>query len=134
MKKPQKTFKVKRSTSGMGLGLFAAEPIAKGDFIMEYIGELITNAEADKRNTKYLFELDKKHVIDGAARENVARYINHFCKPNVEAEIVRGQIKFFALRNIKAGEELGYDYGEEYFDEFIAPKGCKCPACRLKQK
>ena len=101
---------------------------------MEYIGEIISNAEADRRSTKYLFELDSKHVIDGVTRENTARYINHFCKPNVEAEVVRGQIKFFAMRNIKAGEELGYDYGTEYFDEFIAPQGCKCPACRAKKR
>lgn len=128
----QSTYSVKRSAPGMGLGLFAKRPIKKGEFIIEYIGELITAAEADKRLTRYLFELDDKHTIDGATRKNVARYMNHFCKPNVEAEVEGGQIKFFALRNISEGEEFGYDYGKEYTDEFIKPYGCKCPTHRTK--
>ncbi len=112
----------------MGLGLFATAPIQKGEFIIEYTGELISASEADKRLTKYLFEINKWYTIDGSTRENIARYMNHFCKPNAEVEIEAGQLNFYATRNIKAGEELGYDYGKEYVDEFIKPLGCKCAA------
>ena len=129
MKDTQRKFKVKRSAPGMGLGLFATEKIEEGEFIVEYIGEIITAEEANKRLTRYLFEIDDDYTIDGATRENVARYMNHLCDPNVEAEIESGQIKFYALRDIEPGEELGYDYGEEYFDEFIKPYGCGCPSC-----
>lgn len=123
----QKKVTVKRAAPGMGLGLYAAEPIRKGEFIIEYTGELISSEEADKRLTKYLFEIDDDYTIDGATRSNIARYMNHFCKPNVEAEIEAGEINFYARRDIEVGEELGYDYGKEYFDEFIKSHGCKCP-------
>ena len=130
MQNTQNKYLVRRAPLGMGLGLFASQNIKKGDYIIEYTGERITSAEAENRLTKYLFEIDDDYTIDGAARTNTARYINHLCRPNVEAEIENGQIKFYALRDIKEGEELGYDYGKEYVDEFIAPFGCKCPVCR----
>ena len=129
MSKEQKIFKVKRAAAGMGLGLFATRAIKKKEFIIEYKGELITDAEAENRQTRYLFEIDDNYTIDGATRDNMARYMNHLCEPNVEAEIEAGEIRFYALRNILEGEELGYDYGEEYVDEFIKPCGCKCPQC-----
>jgi len=128
MSDTQRKFIVKRANPGMGLGLFADADIKKGEFIIEYTGELISSAEADKRLTKYLFEVNEWYTIDGATRENTARYMNHLCKPNVEAEIEAGQINFYALRDIQAGEELGYDYGKEYFNEFIKPHGCACSA------
>ena len=103
MKDTQRKFKVKRSAPGMGLGLFATEKIEEGEFIVEYIGEIITAEEANKRLTRYLFEIDDDYTIDGATRENVARYMNHLCDPNVEAEIESGQIKFYALRDIEPG-------------------------------
>jgi hypothetical protein len=135
MRNIQKKVKVKRAVPGMGLGLFAAEPIKKNEFIIEYTGERISNDEADRRqHTKYLFEIDTKHTIDGSTRSNVARYMNHFCKPNVEAETDTGRIYFHAVRNIQEGEELGYDYGKEYVDEFIRPRGCKCPAHHRRKK
>lgn len=124
-----KKVKVKRGVSG--LGLFANEFIRKGDHIIDYVGERITSEEADRRSTRYLFELDDDYTIDGSSRSNVARYVNHFCDPNVEAEVMDGRrIRLSALRDIFTGEELGYDYGEEYVAEFITPKGCKCPSCR----
>ncbi len=123
--KPKKVI-VKRGISG--LGLFTAEKIRKGDFVIEYKGKLISNAEAEKLKTRYLFELDDNYTIDGSSRDNLARYINHFCEPNLEADIVAGRIVFFALSDIEEGEELGFDYGEEYFKDFISKKGCKCPA------
>lgn len=124
-----KKYTVRRAAPGMGLGLFAAAPIKEGEFIVEYTGERITTEEADRRLTRYLFEIDENYTIDGAVRDNDARYINHFCEPNAEVELEDGHINIYALRDIAAGEEIGYDYGEEYIKEFIAPTGCKCTTC-----
>ena len=117
---------VKRSSAG--LGLFAGEPIKKGARIIEYIGEKITADEANRRGGKYLFEINDRWTIDGTTRKNTARYINHACKgaDNCEAEEDRGRIFILAKKNIAPGEELVYDYGEEYFDEHIKPFGCRC--------
>jgi len=121
--------KVKRSSAG--LGLFATEPIRKGDFIIEYIGEVIDLKEANRRGGKYLFETSRNRYIDGSDRKNIARYINHSCDQNCEVEIRKGRILVFAKRAIKVGEELHYDYGEEYFDEHIKPHRCRCHACKV---
>lgn len=128
MKYIQKKVKVKRSSAG--LGLFADEDIKKGEFVIEYTGVMLSREAADKKGGKYLFEVSSRRVIDGSGRDNLARYINHSCKPNCEADVRRGRIFIFAKRNIKKGEELAYDYGKEYFDEFIKPKGCRCASCR----
>ena len=128
MQETQSKYRVKRARTGMGLGLFATTRIEKSEFIIEYTGEVITSAEADTRGTRYLFELDDDYTIDGSERGNTARYINHYCNPNTEAVIEDGQIRFYALRAINQGEEISYDYGEEYVAQFIRPYGCKCPA------
>jgi len=130
-KKDKKKVKVKRSTAG--LGLFADEPISRNDFILEYTGEQISTSEADRRGGKYLFELSDSVVIDGKGRENIARYINHSCKPNCETDTVRGRIIITARKNIQTGEELTYDYGKEYFDDFIKEAGCLCSHCLSKK-
>ena len=119
---------VKPSRSGMGDGLYADADISKGDFIVEYTGKKITTKAADALKTRYLFELDEDWTIDGETISNIARYINHSCEPNAEAEIHDDHILISAVKNIKAGEEITIDYGEEYFDEFIRPTGCKCGA------
>jgi len=129
--KPQ-PFRLGRSRTG--LGLFATEEIKKGQFIVEYLGEKLTNEQADKRaHSRYLFELNSRWTIDGAARWNIARYINHSCRPNAEPYITRGRIKIRARKRILPGEEINYDYGKAHFDEFIKPKGCQCDACREKR-
>jgi uncharacterized protein len=120
-------FKIKRSKSG--LGLFALKCFKRGKFIVEYTGRLISNQEADKKNSKYLFALDSKWTIDGSGRENIGRYINHSCRPNAEAVICGRKIKIYARKKITPGEELCYDYGREYFDEYIKPLGCRCGFC-----
>lgn len=120
---------VKRSFAGMGL--FTREPIKKGKFIIEYTGKKLTSAQADKKGGKYLFIVNKHAVIDGFGRDNLARYANHSCKPNSEIDVKRGRVLLFAKRAIKVGEEITYDYGEEYFNEIIKPKGCLCGACNL---
>jgi SET domain-containing protein len=118
---------VKKSSAG--LGLFAGQDIKKGTKIIEYIGEKITADEANKRGGKYLFEINSRWTIDGTSRKNTARYINHACDPNCEAEIKNGKIFIFAKKNIPVGTELTYDYGEEYTDEHIKPFGCRCASC-----
>jgi SET domain-containing protein len=118
-----------RKKSRTGLGLFAGEHIKKGAFIITYTGEKITADEADKRGGQYLFELNAKWTLDGKGRENTARYINHSCKPNAEAEVKGHQVFITAKRTILPGEEITYDYGKEFWKEYIKPKGCKCDKC-----
>jgi len=127
----RRPFRVGRSRTG--LGLFATTPIRKGAFILRYTGPKITNDEADRRENKYLFELNNRWTIDGKARGNVARYINHSCRPNAEVYFVGHTIKIRARKNIEAGEELGYDYGKDHFNAYIKPKGCQCVKCREKR-
>lgn len=121
---------VKRSSAG--LGLFAGEPIKKGTFIIEYVGRVISKEEEESSRSKYLFEVSSKKTIDGSARSNTARYINHACKPNAEAEIKAGRVLISSIKNIETGEEITYDYGKEYVDEHIKPLGCRCSSCRDK--
>jgi len=131
IKKTALKLKVKRSKSG--LGLFAEENIPKNHFVIEYFGRELTEAEQYTSKSVYLFEINSKKTIDGAIRENIARYINHSCKPNCEVEIKKGHILISSIKNIKAGDELNYDYGKEFWNEHIKPKGCKCESC-LKKK
>lgn len=128
--KPEKKYltdilEVKRGING--LGLFTKEPIKKGQIIIEYFGPLLNDEQVQKKGGKYLFALGKKWTIDGSNRSNIARYINHSCvRTNCEPIQYAKRIKIRSTRKIKAGEELYYDYGKEYFDEFI--KGhCNCP-------
>ncbi|MGE0828560.1 MAG: SET domain-containing protein [Hyphomonadaceae bacterium] len=119
---------VRRSYAG--LGLVANEAIPKGACVIEYWGRQITKEEENTSRSKYLFAISDKKTIDGQDRKNIARYINHSCRPNCEPEIYRGRVFILAKRSIKAGEELCYDYGKEYFDAQIKPHGCRCVKCR----
>ncbi len=119
-----------RKRSRTGLGLFATRLIKKGERIVEYTGERISQAEADKRGGQYLFEVTKNITIDGKGRENIGRYINHACSPNAEAVIEGTRVFVYATEPILPGEEIVYDYGKEFFDEYIKPKGCRCIACK----
>lgn len=114
---------VRRSATGKGL--FAEEDIPKGACIIEYTGRVLSEKEALGRG-RYFFEVDDKTTIDGNIPSNLARYINHSCVPNCEATGPDGRIFIVSRKRIKAGAELTYDYGKEYFDEFIKPKGCRC--------
>lgn len=132
MKKSKYTvgnFALKVRKSKTGKGLFAEQDIPKGSCIIEYIGKEVPDAEQYTINSKYLFETGKDKMINGNIPENTAKYINHSCKPNCEIEISKGRIFVFSMRKIRAGEEINYDYGEEYFDEYIKPKGCLCAKC-----
>lgn len=119
--------------SASGLGLFAMEPVKKGSFIIEYVGNICTPEEGSEINNLYIFNVSKKKDIDGSPRWNTARYINHSCRPNAEAEIKKDRVFISAKRNIMFGEEIVYDYGKEYWNEYIKPYGCRCPKCVEKK-
>lgn len=129
-------FEIREVGGIKGKGLYALKDFEFGEYLLDYTGEKITTKLADTLTTKYLFELNKKWTIDGESESNTARYINHSCDPNVEADVVGERIKITAARDIEAGEELLIDYGDEYFDEFIRPFGCMCgtPVCRQHKK
>lgn len=118
---------VKRSK--IGLGLFAAEDIPKAAKIIQYTGKIITNNDAERHRGRYLFTLDDERTIDGSGRENLARYINHSCRPNADSGVIDDEIWIIAKRKIKAFEEITINYGRSYFNQFIKPKGCKCVKC-----
>lgn len=128
MNKEIESYVIKRTTSG--LGLFALNRIPTGKRIIEYTGPLVSNAEVESRSAgKYFFGVNTKWSIDGRPRGNTARYINHSCRPNSEAIISGRRVWIWSSRAIKAGEEITYDYGQEYFDDIIKPVGCKCRKC-----
>ncbi|HEY1720142.1 MAG TPA: SET domain-containing protein [Magnetospirillaceae bacterium] len=131
-----KPYRIGRSRTG--LGLFATKPIKKGSKIIRYFGPLLDSRKKkdDEIENKYLFELNNRWTIDGSIRENVARYINHACRPNAESDVKPRQRRVFirAIRNIEPGDEINYDYGTDYFKAYLKPIGCKCDSCEKKRK
>jgi hypothetical protein len=131
-----KPYRVGRAKTG--LGLFATEPIKKGTKIIRYFGPLLDchKEKDDAVENKYLFQLNKRWTIDGSIRKNIARYINHSCKPNAESDVNPRKKKIIirAVKNIEPGEEINYDYGTDYFKEYLKPIGCKCDSCEKKRK
>jgi len=131
-----KPYRIGRSRTG--LGLFATKPIKKGTKIVRYFGPLLDSRKKkdDAIENKYLFELNGRWTIDGSVRENIARYINHACKPNAESDVKPRKRKVFirAIKNIEPGEEINYDYGTDYFKAYLKPIGCKCEACEKKRR
>jgi len=127
-----------------GSGIFAASAIPRGARIIEYLGERVSHAEADRRYEKrpvsdahtFLFIVDDKTVVDAGAGGNEARFINHSCKPNCETEVTRGRIWVRARRRIVPGEELSYDYciGRDADDppDIDAIFKCRCGATRCR--
>jgi uncharacterized protein len=131
-----KPYRVGRSRTG--LGLFATKPIKKGAKIVRYFGPLLDSKKKkdDAIENKYLFELNGRWTIDGSVRKNIARYINHACKPNAESDVSarKRKVVIRAIKNIEPGEEINYDYGTDYFKAYLKPIGCKCDACEKKRK
>ena len=128
-----------------GVGAFAIQDIPKGTRIIEYVGEKISNAECDRRyddakmtrHHTFLFILNKKQVIDANYGGNESMYINHSCDPNCETFIPRGRIWIESMRDIKAGEELTYDYmydmAKSYTDDDLFDLyGCRCGAAKCR--
>jgi len=128
-----------------GKGVFALAPIAAGETIIEYTGDVITWKQAQRRhpenpddpNHTFFFHIDDKHVIDGGTGGNAAKWINHACTPNCEAdETDDGRVFIKALRDIRPGEELNYDYGliidGRHTKKLKQEYACRCgtPGCR----
>ena len=127
-----------------GKGVFALQDIAPGETIIEYVGEIISWEEAQRRHPHdpahpthtFYFHIDDGRVIDALHGGNSSRWINHSCDGNCEADEVDGRVFIKALRNIAAGEELCYDYGlvleERYTPKLKAEYPCWCgsAACR----
>jgi SET domain-containing protein len=90
----------------------------------------------DAVENKYLFQITNRWTIDGSVRKNIARYINHSCKPNAESDVRKKmrRVDIRAVKDIAPGEEINYDYGTEYFKEYLKPIGCKCDACEKKRR
>jgi hypothetical protein len=131
-----KPYRVGRSRTG--LGLFATKPIKKGSKIIRYFGPILDSKKKkdDAIENKYLFELNDRWTIDGSVRKNIARYINHACRPNAESDVKPRKRKVIirAIKNIEPGDEINYDYGTDYFKAYLKPIGCKCDACEKKRK
>ncbi|MGH6768431.1 MAG: SET domain-containing protein [Xanthobacteraceae bacterium] len=119
--------------SRTGLGLFATEVIERSALIVEYSGPRIPAKEAHAREragrNKYIFEINSRWSIDGSGRDNMGRYANHSCRPNACSEFIRGKVMLRAMRRIRPGEEITYDYGKDYVALFFKD-GCKCAKCR----
>lgn len=120
-----------------GRGLYATEDIEEGTDIIQYVGEKITKKESTRRALEweekaretgdglvYIFELDDKYDIDGRLGDNPARYMNHSCDGNCEAVNCEGEIWIAAIKDIKKGDELVYDYG--YDMEHFMDHPCRC--------
>ena len=121
-----------------GKGVFALQPLTKGQALIEYLGQIITWREALRRHPHdpsdpqhtFYFHIDDRRVIDAAHGGNAARWINHACSPNCEADEQGGRVFIKALRRIAAGEELFYDYGltidERYTTKLKKLYPCRC--------
>jgi SET domain-containing protein len=120
-----------RSSNIHAAGCYTTAPLAKGARVVEYTGDRVSKAEGERlykdKDYTYLFALDGgTHMVDGYG---MAMYINHSCDPNCETDEFDGRIWIIALRNIKAGEELTYDYN--LFDG-IGAESCNCGARRCR--
>ncbi|MDX6767263.1 MAG: SET domain-containing protein-lysine N-methyltransferase [Candidatus Methylacidiphilales bacterium] len=132
-----------RGSAIHGRGIFARRDVAKGTRLIEYVGERITKAESIRRAERqydshrsdqnhgavYIFEITKRHDIDGNVSWNPARWINHSCEPNSEAVIERGRVWIEAIRDIRQGEEISYDYGYDYAHHLEHPCRCGTDSC-----
>jgi uncharacterized protein len=133
-----------RNSRIQGKGVFALQRIRKGAKIIEYVGEVITNEEAERRydddkserHHTFLFELDEDTCIDAAYGGNISRFINHSCSPNCEALIDGKHIYIFAKQNLQPGVELAYDYSYDVSARrtkaLLEYYACHCgsPRCR----
>ncbi len=125
-----KLYKIKKSNIDKR-GLYASKDIKDGTKIIEYKGKIVTkkeveeNSKFDNDKAIYLFNLNTRYDLDGDFKYNTARLINHSCDPNCEVAGVGLKVWVYAIRNIKKGEELSYDYGFGY-DEFYKDFPCRC--------
>jgi SET domain-containing protein len=141
---PKNKWIIVRHSKVHGYGCFARCDIKKGTRLIEYVGDRISHKEADKRyedadpndNHTFLFIADRKTVIDASFGGNESRFINHSCDGNCTSEIEKGRVFIDATRDIRKGEELGYDYQipRDRNDPLNVDKiyACRCgsPKCR----
>ncbi len=112
-----------------GMGGFAKTPIPSATMVIEYVGEKITKAESLRRcelGNHYIFALDEKFDLDGNAGWNPAKFLNHSCAPNCEAQWIEGRVWIVALREIDACEEITFNYSYDLEDYREHP--CRCGA------
>jgi SET domain-containing protein len=112
-----------------GLGAFAARNLPAGMRLVEYVGEKISKAESIRRcaqNNRFIFALDEEVDLDGHVPWNPARFVNHSCRPNCDVECIDGRLWVIARRDIRAGEELTFNYG--YDLESYRDYPCRCGA------
>ncbi|XP_052886576.1 uncharacterized protein LOC108452097 [Gossypium arboreum] len=130
------------------LGLYTSRFISRGEMVVEYVGEIVGQHVADKRELEYMsgrkvqyksacyfFRIDKEHIIDATRKGGIARFVNHSCLPNCVAKVIsvknEKKVVFFAERDIYPGEEITYDYHFNHEDEgkkipcFCNSKNCK---------
>ena len=110
-----------------GWGCFARKPIGSGARVIEYLGQKIDKRESERRcrlNNEYIFYLDERFDLDGNAGWNPAKFINHSCSPNCDAELIDGKIWIVARRMIQPGEEISFNYGYDLEDYREHP--CRC--------
>ena len=115
-----------------GQGTYASRDIAAGARIIEYAGEKITKEESLRRcerDNSYIFSLSAEQDLDGNVEWNTARFVNHSCAPNCDAELDQGRIWLVARRLIRAGEELTFNYGYDLADYREHPCCCGAPGC-----
>ncbi len=115
-----------------GTGGFARTPIPRGTRVLEYVGERIRKEQSLERcqcDNQYIFSLDDEYDIDGNVAWNPARFINHSCAPNCEAEVDDGRIWIIALRDINPGEEITFNYGYDLVDYKEYPCHCGAEEC-----
>src|SRR5262249_2972155 len=130
----KRAFRIGRSRTG--LGLFATAPIKKRAFIVEYKGRNLTTAQANKleaRGNRHPSETNSPWTMDGTSRKNLGRYVNHSCRPNAETHRIGHKVVIRAIKNIKTGAEITYNYGRDYLINVITRRGCKCDKCRKKR-
>ena len=126
----------KRRSRIQGWGVFATRPINKNTRIIDYAGEKISNQESLKRERRYIrnghiwcFKLTNRMVIDAGVGGNIARFVNHSCRPNCYVDIKKGVIWIRAARTIRRGEELSYDYNTDGAGSIP----CRCrPGCKRR--
>jgi SET domain-containing protein len=115
-----------------GLGGFAKTDIPFGTRVIEYVGEKITKQESVRRceaNNPYIFALNEREDLDGDVDWNPARFINHSCSPNCEVEWDGSHIWIVARRNIKAGDEITFNYSYDLVDYREYPCVCGAADC-----
>ncbi len=130
-----------RSSPIAGKGAFATRRILKGERLIQYTGERISQEAADNRypdvpgaaHHTFLFTLDDETVLDAAKGGNSSRFINHSCDPNCEAVIEDDEIWIYALKNIADGTELVYDY-RFILEERHSPAAKRRYPCRCGAK